>query len=176
MSGRVILITGAMAAGKSTVAQALAERLPMSVHLRGDAFRRMIVNGRAEMNIPLSEEAEHQLSLRYELAVAAARRYAEAGFSVVYQDIIVGPALARVVDLFEGIPLDIVVLCPSAETLGQRERDRLKTGYRNQSDIAALDTGLREKTPRLGFWLDTSYLSVEETVQAIVEQFALPLS
>ena len=42
---RVILITGVMAAGKSTVAQALAARLPMSVHLRGDRFSSSIVNG-----------------------------------------------------------------------------------------------------------------------------------
>jgi adenylylsulfate kinase-like enzyme len=32
----VVLITGIQAAGKSTVAQALAERLPRSVHVRGD--------------------------------------------------------------------------------------------------------------------------------------------
>ena len=44
---QLILITGIMAAGKSTVAQHLAERLPNSVHLRGDVFRRMMVNGRA---------------------------------------------------------------------------------------------------------------------------------
>ena len=45
----VILITGIQAAGKSTVAQALAESLPNSVHVRGDLFRRMIVNGRVDM-------------------------------------------------------------------------------------------------------------------------------
>ena len=44
----VIVITGIMAAGKSTVAQILAERLPRSVHVRGDVFRRMIISGRAE--------------------------------------------------------------------------------------------------------------------------------
>ncbi len=46
-TGRVIVITGgAMAAGKSTVAQLLAQRLPQSVHVRGgDAFRRMMING-----------------------------------------------------------------------------------------------------------------------------------
>ena len=38
----IILITGIMAAGKSTIAQALAEALPKSVHLRGDVFRRII--------------------------------------------------------------------------------------------------------------------------------------
>lgn len=47
MESQVILITGNMAAGKSSVAQALAERLPQSIHPRGDVFRRMIVNGRA---------------------------------------------------------------------------------------------------------------------------------
>lgn len=45
----VIVVTGIQAAGKSTVAQALAERLDRSVHLRGDLFRKMIVNGRADM-------------------------------------------------------------------------------------------------------------------------------
>jgi chloramphenicol 3-O-phosphotransferase len=44
----VIVVTGVMAAGKSTVAQRLAERLPRAVHIRGDVFRRMIVTGRAE--------------------------------------------------------------------------------------------------------------------------------
>ena len=44
----VIVVTGIQAAGKSTIAQALAERLERSVHLRGDVFRRMIVSGRAD--------------------------------------------------------------------------------------------------------------------------------
>ncbi|MEV7239508.1 AAA family ATPase, partial [Streptomyces sp. NPDC051020] len=53
----VVLITGVMAAGKSTVAQALAERLPRAVHVRGDVFRRMVVSGRAEMVPGAYEEA-----------------------------------------------------------------------------------------------------------------------
>src|SRR5262245_29310698 len=70
---RIILITGNMASGKSSVAQALAERLPKSVHLRGDLFRRMIVNGQAEMGFTLSAEAERQLFLRYQLGDSIAR-------------------------------------------------------------------------------------------------------
>ena len=35
-----------MAVGKSTVAQLLAEECDWSAHIRGDAFRRMIVSGR----------------------------------------------------------------------------------------------------------------------------------
>ena len=44
---RVIVVVGIMAAGKSTVAEALARRFDRAVHLRGDVFRRMIVSGRA---------------------------------------------------------------------------------------------------------------------------------
>jgi hypothetical protein len=33
-----------------------------------------------------------------------------------------------------------------------------------------MDRSLREDTPRLGLWLDTSGLTVEETVDAIVER------
>src|ERR671920_162313 len=92
-SGRVIVITGAMAAGKSTVADLLAERLPRSVHVRGDLFRRMVVNGRADMGPDASAEALAQLHLRYELAAYTADRYAAASFDVVLQDVVIGPEL-----------------------------------------------------------------------------------
>jgi adenylylsulfate kinase-like enzyme len=45
--GRVVLVTGVMAAGKSTVAQLLAERFERSAKLRGYRFRPMIVRGNA---------------------------------------------------------------------------------------------------------------------------------
>lgn len=57
----IFLITGVMAAGKSTIAQMLAEKFEKSVHLRGDAFRKMIVNGREEMLPETSQESVRQL-------------------------------------------------------------------------------------------------------------------
>lgn len=73
MKPRLFIITGAMAAGKSTVAQLLAERLQKSVHLRGEVLRRMIVKGRTEMGPELSQEARAQLALRHRFAGDAAR-------------------------------------------------------------------------------------------------------
>ncbi len=170
MKAHIYLVTGLMASGKSTVGQALAERLPKSVHLRGDTFRKMIVNGQAEMvGVELSEEAKAQLHLRYELAAAAARQYADAGFEVVYQDIILGDELKAAEKRFKGYPLSIVVLCPDAETIALREAARPKTGYQRLEDIPEFDRVLREQTPKIGLWLDTSELSVDETVDAILE-------
>jgi chloramphenicol 3-O-phosphotransferase len=168
MTPRIYLISGVMAAGKSTVAQALAERLSRSVHLRGDSFRRAIVSGRAEPTARLSAEAEEQLVLRYRVASAAARMYFEAGFAVVYQDIILGESLVTVSSLFDGLPLSVVVLCPTVEAVTQREAERDKTGYRQPEDIAFFDRVLRRETPRIGLWLDTTNLTPAETVERIL--------
>jgi predicted kinase len=165
----VILITGTMAVGKSSVAQALAERLSKSVHLRGDVFRRMIVSGRAEMTVQLSAEAERRLWLRYRLAAAAADRYVEAGFTVVYQDILIGPALAAVAALYRPHPLAVIVLCPWPEVVAARDAKRAKTGYADQADVYAFDRVLRSETPRMDYWLDNSDPTITETVDRILE-------
>ena len=165
---QIILITGNMAAGKSSVAQSLAERLPKSVHLRGDIFRRMIVNGQAQMALNLSAEAYQQLQLRYRLAAMAARHYLQAGFTVVYQDIIIGSALAEVLATFHDVPLSAIVLCPKAEVVAARDAARSKTGYANETMVYAFDRILRTETPRFGYWLDSSHLTVEETVDRIL--------
>jgi len=163
----VVLITGIMGAGKSSVAQALAERLPRAAHVRGDAFRRMIVTGRAEMVRGASDEALAQLRLRYALAASVADGYAAAGFTTVYQDIIVGEDLPRVVASIRARPLFVVVLAPRAETALRRAELREGPSGYGEWTAEALDDLLRD-TPRIGLWLDTSDLTVPETVDAIL--------
>jgi len=168
----IILITGLMAAGKSTIAQALAERLPQSVHLRGDLFRRLIVNGQISMGFTLNEEAIAQLTLRYTIATTVAPLYLQAGFTVVYQDIILGETLTEVVDQLRPLPCYVVVLAPAVAAVAEREAGRDKRGYTNEAEISSFDRVLREATPRIGLWLDTTHLSVDETVDRIFENLA----
>lgn len=168
--GQIILITGNMASGKSSVAQALAERLPRSVHLRGDLFRRLIVNGRAEMGVELSTEAERQLQLRYSLAAEVAKCYAQASFTVVYQDIIIGPTLGDVFSLLQPYQPFVVVLCPRPEVAAARDQGRAKTGYPDRASVDTFDRVLRTETPRLGYWLDNSDLTIDETVAHILAE------
>ncbi|MEU7714907.1 AAA family ATPase [Micromonospora chalcea] len=166
-SPAVVLISGIMAVGKSTVAEGLARRLPRSVHLRGDVFRRMIVSGRADMTAEPTDEALRQLRLRYDLAASTADRYAAAGFTVVLQDVVLGPDLPAMVGRIRHRPLAVVVLAPRAEVVAARERDRPKTGY-GDWPVADLDAGFRADTPRIGLWLDTSDQTPEETVAEIL--------
>jgi hypothetical protein len=62
-----------------------------------------------------------------------------------------------------------VVLCPRADVVAARDEARGKTGYANPQAVADFDRILREETPRLGFWLDNSALTVDETVDAILD-------
>ncbi|WP_377273793.1 AAA family ATPase [Peterkaempfera sp. SMS 1(5)a] len=168
----VVLVTGVMASGKSTVAQALAERLPRSVHLRGDFFRRMVVNGREAARPGAGVEAARQLTLRYRAAAATADLYAAEGWTVVVQDVVLGEQLDTFIGLVRTRPLHVVVLAPRAEVVAARDAARGKTGYGSGWTVEAIDAVLREHTPRLGLWLDSSELTVAQTVDRILTAMA----
>ncbi|MGI8937889.1 MAG: AAA family ATPase [Iamia sp.] len=165
----VVLITGISAAGKSTVAEGLASRFDRGVHVKGDVFRRMVVAGREDMTSDPSDEALRQLRLRYRLGATTAAAYHQEGFSVVVQDVVLGPALEHYVSLIGSRPLVVVVLAPRPDVVIQREAARRKVAYGpGAPEIAQLDAGLRSETPRLGLWLDTSAQTPAQTVDEIV--------
>ncbi|MFE6741845.1 AAA family ATPase [Streptomyces tubercidicus] len=167
--GGVVVITGVQAAGKSTVAQALAERLPRSVHLRGDTFRRTIVRGQVPMTPDAEQHAVDQLELRYRLTAHCADEYAQSGFTVIAQDILLGKYLAEMTGLIKTRPLAVVVLLPDPAAVEAREASRPKTAYGPDWTVRDLDRLLRADTPRdIGLWLDTSQQTVDETVDEIL--------
>jgi chloramphenicol 3-O-phosphotransferase len=135
--------------------------------VRGDAFRRAIVGGRVEMTPNADDDALDQLRLRYELGAMVADRYAAAGFTAIYQDIIVGDELAATVERVRTRPLYVVMLAPSAEVAGRRAEDREKVSGYGDWTPDALDALLRA-TPRLGLWLDTSDQGPTETADEIL--------
>lgn len=167
---QVIVVTGVMAAGKSTVSQLLAERFSRAVHLRGDVFRRFVVRGRVDMSPQGDPEAERQLALRHTIAAATADRYAEAGFTVVVQDLFVGATLQPFLDQLTARPLSLVMLAPDVAVVMQRESERVKVGYGDLWSIRDFDHMVRTETPRIGLWLDSSQQTPDETVEEIVSR------
>lgn len=169
MAGPLYLITGAMAAGKSTVAKALVQRFEKSAHVSGDAFLRMIAKGGAVMGPVLSEEALRQLHLRQDIAMDAVRRFVGAGFTTVYQDILIGANFIRVTRALADLAPRIVVLNPSVEILAKRDAERHKTGYGEHFPPHVLADALYSQTPREGLWLDTSAMTVDQVVEEILK-------
>ncbi len=165
----VVLITGISGAGKSTVGDLLARRFDRGVHVDGDVFRQMVVAGRVKETADPSPEAFRLLRLRYMLGAATADAYFNAGFSVVVQDVVIGPILRDYVGMIQSRPLCVVTLAPRCEVVAAREAARPKTAYPPGGDqIAVFDDALRRETPRIGLWLDTSEQTPEQTVDEIV--------
>src|SRR5919106_422119 len=165
----IYLITGPMAAGKSTVARLLAQRFDRGVHLESDFFRRSIVSGRIEMTPDPSPEALEQLRLRYRLAAAAADSYCEAGFTVALEDVVAGQLLGEYRTLIRSRPCNVIVLMPSLEAVVARDAARQHQGY-TQWTVEELYEGFAAGTPRVGLWLDTSDQAPDETVEEILDR------
>ncbi|MFI5730076.1 phosphotransferase [Kribbella sp. NPDC051587] len=159
-SAGVIVVSGIMASGKSAVAQLLAERFQYGVNIPGNTFRRMIVSGHPSMTDDPTE-ARRQMRLGFRLACQAADSFAEAGFTVVLQDVVIGELLREFLDGIRTRPCYLVVLTPRPDVISGR-----LGGSHHLVD--ELDYELHAFSPRRGLWLDNSDLSAGETVDAIL--------
>ena len=168
--GRLIVVTGAQAAGKTAVGYAVAARLPRAVHVDGDAISAMVVSGGVPMTLPASPAAVEQLFLRWLGAIAVAETYQQAGFDAVITDNIFGEWLEDFLDFVSPASVHLVMLNPSAEVLRGREAAREKSGYDRDVTVEALFASVSEETSRVGLWLDTSEQTVVETANDILDR------
>jgi len=140
--GRLIVITGAQAAGRAAIGYAVAARLPRAVHVDGDVVSAMVVSGGVPMTLPAPPAALEQLFLRWLGSIAVAETYQQAGFDAVVTDTDIGDFLEDFLDFVSPAPLHLVMLDRPA------------------------DEGAR----RAAQWLDTSGQSLEETVHDILDR------
>jgi len=175
-AGFLWLLSGAPGSGKTSVAAALAKRYPKSVHLPMDDLRQLVVSGLAS---PLNwtDETALQFAIARRNAGRLAADYAASGFTVVIDDVIHELDLPQLLPHLGGLMPRKVLLSPSIFVVHRRNAQRTNKSFDTKilEPVAArLHGELVAKCPPAAGWLvlDTSTLSVEDTVDKILTHFS----
>ena len=162
----LFVIAGTQGAGKSTVSQLLARRFERGAWVSADLLQKMIVSGGRWPEGPaMSGDAERQLRLRLHHACLLGRSFVAAGITAVVDDIVIGARVDQLLEMLAGERFVFVMLTPRLETVREREQGR-GTALWKQWEL--LDQEIRQRTRRIGLWLDNSDQTPEETVDEIL--------
>lgn len=119
----VIVLTGAPASGKSTVADRLASRLDHAAHIQVDFFRKMVKGGYASPH-HWSDEVDRQYRIARTSAAQTARNLAAGGFIPILDDIVPAAWVDEWRKELDGLDCRFVVLRPRLEVALRRNRER----------------------------------------------------
>lgn len=164
----VIVVSGLPGVGKSMTARVLARRFERAAHVEADRLQQLIVSGAVWPDADgIGAEARRQLDLRLRNACLLARSFADAGFAVIVDDIVIGEAVEELPSLLGGdCDFRFVMLVPDFTHVKQRWID-MGSPFAQGWDW--IDDAIRNDTTRIGLWLDNTSLDVDQTVDAIVD-------
>jgi predicted kinase len=163
-----LIVTGMPASGKSTVTRLVAQRLPRAARIDADEVHAMIVTGRVRFDSGSAEEAARQGELRAFNVCALANNFTDAGFTAIIDEVVPDRGdFDWYVEKLRGRPLLFVVLAPPLEVCQQRNAARPESD-RVDYDFSDYYHSMHTELNGIGWWLDSSPLTPEETAAAIV--------
>jgi hypothetical protein len=146
----------------------VARRFDRSARLDGDAVNGMVVSGGVGVDQLPDTRAQAQLLLRARNLCSLADNFDEAGFLPVIDHVIPDRAVLEfMLSLLTVRPVHLVVLAPAPEVAWQRNVGR-PAGERVALDLGPLQASMRTELADVGWWIDSTDQTPEQTVELIV--------
>lgn len=173
----IYLLVGPPAVGKSTTSQALASKFSRSIHIPVDDIRDRVVSGLVLPSLDWSPELVQQVRLARESVIYMALKYQKAGFAVVMDDFFDPHQLSEYRAFADQPGIHKVLLLPEQETAHARNlkrsgddpaREYIDIGIR--SVYAQLNASMESLRAAGWILIDTTHLSIEETVREILSR------
>lgn len=169
--GRIVIITGSPGTGKTTTASIIAKKsdLKKSINLHTDDFYHYLAKGAVPPYLP---KAEEQNLIVIEAFLESAKRFVRGGYDVI-ADGIIGPWFLEpwIKTAKENYEVHYIILRADKKETLKRAVERKKLNRETNIQLVEI---MWEQFNNLGIYethtIDTTNLSVEETVSAIKEK------
>ncbi len=163
-----VIVTGLPGAGKTTITSRLARLMPRAAQVGGDAVNAMIGSGFVWFMGKPTEEALRQDELCNRNMCGLANNFIDFGFTVLMDTVLADRSeLDFFIALMSPRPVRLVVLDPGideckARNAGRDPEDRFEfDGYER------LQADMRREFGGLGWWLDTSAMTADQTAEQL---------
>ena len=160
---KLYIITGPAGVGKSTISKKLAETLPKSALIEGDAIYHQVVGS----YVPAWKEGNH-LDTFWKISINTIKTYLEAGYDVIFNYIVTPTQLETIKNNFNNYSIKFIVLLVDENTLLSRDKQRPED-YQMKERCITLLNSFKSRNYNKNNILDTTNLSVDETVQTILD-------
>jgi predicted kinase len=168
-----VIVTGMPGAGKTTVTSLAAGLMPRAAQVSGDAVNVMIRSGYVSFMGQPTEEALRQDELCNRNMCGLARNFIDFGFTVLMDTVLADRSeLDFFVALMSPHPVRLVVLDPGIEVCKHRNAGRDPEDRFDFDGYERLEADMKREFGDLGWWLDTSAITADQTAERLVEEMA----
>lgn len=157
------IITGPAGAGKSTISRKIAESKSKSVLIEGDDIYHQVVGG----YVQAWKQGNH-LDIFWKICIDMIDIYLSNGYTVVFNYIVNPENIKALQDKFKEYKIKFIILITDEGTLLSRDKERLKDCQMGERCLTLLNN-FKNKNFNKNNFLDTSNLSVDETLEEIEE-------
>lgn len=157
------IITGPAGAGKSTISRKIAESKSKSVLIEGDDIYHQVVGGYMQ-----AWKQGNHLDIFWKICIDMIDIYLSNGYTVVFNYIVNPENIKALQDKFKEYKIKFIILITDEGTLLSRDKERPKDCQMGERCLTLLNN-FKNKNFNKNNFLDTSNLSVDETLEEIEE-------